>query len=176
MKKYFLIATVILLLALVINYSLDGFKAIEPELVEVDDYIVYGNPYEGSYKSNWLKNMVEEMRTLQQEITDSSDLVIINYIHEAKETVGDINNFVGLSIKNERSNTALGKLEKRVIKASKAIRLKVKIQPMVMPSPEKIKTLAFDYATNNGLELQQISIEKYSIDGMLVIEFPVTVQ
>jgi len=173
MKKYFIAGTVILVIGLAINYGLGGFKTIEPEMVEVEDYVVYGKPYEGSYKSNWLANMVEEMRTLQEGIDDSTDLVIINYINEAKETLGDINNFVGLSLKSDSGNVALSKLEKRIIKASKAIRLKVKIQPMVMPSPEKIKGLALDYAKRNGLDLQQISIEKYSTDGLLIIEFPV---
>ena len=173
MKNYFFLGALILVIGLAVNYSLGGFKAIEPEIVEVDDYIVYGNSYEGSYKSNWLADMVEEMRNLQQRIDDNTDLVIINYTNEAKETLGDINNFVGLSLMNDTSDVALDKLEKRVIKASKAIRLKVKIQPMVMPSPEKIKALAFEFATNSGLELQQISIEKYSTDGMLIIEFPI---
>ena len=173
MKKYFFIGAVVLLVGLAINYSLGGFKTIEPKLVEVDNYIVYGKPYEGSYNSNWLTNMGEVMRRLQQEITDSTDLVIINYINKAKETVGNVDNFVGLSLKNDTNNGALDKLEKRIIKANKAIRLTVKIQPMVMPSPEKIKELAFELAAKEGLQLQQFSIEKYSANGLLIIEFPV---
>lgn len=100
-------------------------------------------------------------------------MVIVNYINKAKETIGDVTNFVGLRINTKDTTTRLGAFEKRIIKASGAIRISVKIKPLVMPSPEKIKSVAFEYAISQGIKLQDLSIEQYKENGVLVVEFPI---
>lgn len=173
MKKYLFMGGVILVAGFLINYTLGGFATIEPEIIETDNYIIYGTDFEGSYKSSKLSNLVNEMRSHQQQLETSSDLVIVNYINEAKETIGDITNFVGLRINTKPNSTVLGAFEKRIIKASRAVRISVKIKPLVMPSPEKIKSVAIEYATSQGIQLQDLTIEQYKENGVLVVEFPI---
>ena len=173
MKKYVVIGIAILCAGLLINYILGGFAQVLPQVVQVDNYVVYGAEYEGSYKSARLGNMVEEMRSYQGEIDSKTDVVIINYIDEAKETLGIVTNFVGLSLKNSAEKIEIDPQEKRIIRASKSIRIKVAVKPLVMPSPEKIKAMAFKLAQEKGYKLQNISIEQYNESGMLIIDFPI---
>ncbi|MCF6359129.1 MAG: hypothetical protein L3J29_00020 [Cyclobacteriaceae bacterium] len=169
MKKYFIIGAIILIAGLVINYKFGGFEKTEPQLIEVSDYAIYGASYEGSYKSNALSSLVSKMQTLQKNMADSSNVVLVNYIDEAKETLGIVSNFVGIITEGR----GMEDLEKKTIKANKAIRVVVKINPLTMPSPEKIKALAFEMAEKEGLVLQKLSIEQYQEDDTLVIDFPV---
>lgn len=171
MKKHFIIAAIILVAGVLLNYKFGGFKKTKPQLVNVSDYTIYGSSFEGSYKSNGLTNLVDDMRAIQSKMDATTSVVIVNYIDEAKETLGIVSNFVG--IMGVLMDAKLEKLEKRNIKAKQAIRMVVKINPLVMPSPEKIKALAYEVAKNKGLELQELSIEQYREDGTLVIDFPV---
>jgi len=172
MKKYYIIGAIVLLAGLALNYKFGGFDKTEPQLVEVNDYTIYGASYEGSYKSNALSSLVNKMQTLQKSMGANTNVVLVNYIDEAKETLGIVSNFVGIETELAMGSE-LEKLEKRTIKAQKAIRVVVKINPLVMPSPEKIKALAFKMAAKEGLVLQNLSIEQYRNDGTLIIDFPV---
>ncbi len=174
MKKYYIIGAIVLFAGVLINYKFGGFDKVEPQLIEVNDYIIYGRNYEGSYKSNALNSLVNDMRLQQEQLNPKANVVIVNYIDEAKETLGIVSNFVGLSGVATPNEELIG-LEKRVIKASKSVRVVVKIKPLAMPSPEKIKAKAFKLAKEEGLELQNLSIEQYNENGTLIIDFPVMV-
>lgn len=174
MKRYFFIGVAILTLGILINYSLGGFATVEPYLIEVKGYTIYGTEYKGSYKGDKLGVLINELKILQPLLEVDTDVTIINYIDKEQETIGNITNFVGLQLnENVGTTSGLENLEKRTIAATKAVRLNVKVKPLVMPSPEKIKKIAFEYASKEGLQLQQYSIERYSSDGILIIEFPI---
>ncbi len=172
MKKYFIIGAIILIVGMFLNYKFGGFEKTEPQLVEVSDYTIYGASYEGSYKSNALSSLVSKMQKLQKNMDANTNVVLVNYIDEAKETLGIVSNFVGIVAELE-VGSGLEKLEKKTIKAQRAIRIAVKINPLAMPSPEKIRALAFEMAAKEGLVLQNLSIEQYQNDGTLIIDFPV---
>ena len=173
MKKYLALGAVVLILGLAVNYSLGGFEDIKPQLIEVDNYTIYGNGFEGSYKSNQLSDLVDEMRSHQQKLDHESDLVIINYRNEAKETLGKVDNFVGIRLTDLSDRVHITSFEERVIQARQAIRIEIKIKPLVMPSPEKINKVAFDFAEQSGVKLQNYSVEHYAQNGLLIIEYPV---
>ena len=173
MKKYLILGAVVLIVGLLINNLLGGFTAVKPQIIEVKDYTVYGAVFEGNYKSNSLNELVDDMRDHQTNLKQSSDLIIINYFNDPKETLGILHNFVGINTTQQITDSLVNSLEKRIIYASQAIRIEVPIKPLVMPSPEKVKKIAFDFAKEQNLELQDFSIEQYSDNGMLVVEFPV---
>lgn len=175
MKKYVILAAVVLILGFLVNYSLGGFEDIKPQLIEVNNYTVYGSGFEGSYKSNQLSELVEKMRTHQQNLESTSDLVIINYINDAKETIGKIDYFVGIRLSNSSDEANMTEFEQRIIEAKKAIRIEIKVKPLVMPSPEKINETAFTFAEQSGVKLQNLSVEQYTQNGVLIIEYPVQV-
>lgn len=172
MKKYYLFGAIILLAGLLVNYKFGGFKEIQPVIVEVENYVIWGSEFEGSYKSSGLTSLVEEMRSKQSQLASESKVVIINYIDEAKETLGVVSNFVGLTVKGNE-NELVNDLEERIIRASKAIRIIIKVQPLTMPSPEKIKAKAFELASKEEFELQGLSVEQYNEEGYLIIDFPI---
>lgn len=175
MKKYIILGIVVVVFGLLINYTLGGFATVKTEKVEVNDYIIYGIAFEGSYKSNELDDLVGSMQKRQQEFNGAADVIIVNYFNEDKEKIGLVNNFVGLRFHSAEPDSITG-LEKRVLKAKQALRSKVNVRPLVMPSPEKIKKKAFDLAEETGIQLQPLSIEQYKNTGVLQVEFPIKVE
>ncbi len=170
MKRNLLIAALVIIAGVVINYSLGGFDEIKPELVEVNNYLIAGQPYRGSYKSQTLTHLVDSLRE-QQTKHPGSKLLIVNYKNEANEAIGLVDNFVGLSYKEAVSIS--NRAEKRIIEAQKAIRLVVNIRPMIMPTPVKLDKIAHEFAQQQGLELQGMSIEQYSHNATLIVDYPV---
>ncbi len=172
MKKYVVIAAFILVAGSLVNYKFGGFNKVEPQLIEVSNYTIYGANYEGSYKSDGLISLVDSMRSKQAQLDEKANVAIVNYVNQAKEKFGIVTNFVGIILRSDKLNEILN-LEKRVIKAKKAVRVVVNISPIGMPAPEKLKSLANEIASNNSLELQGMSIEQYSEDGKLIVDFPI---
>lgn len=172
MKKYFILGAAIIVFGLLINYTLGGFASIEPKMVDVHDYTIYGAAFEGSYKSDQLTELVEKMRVVQKGLGGKADVVIVNYLDQNKENIGLVKNFVGIRANEALPDSITKTFEKRIIKAKKALRAKVKIKPLVMPSPEKVKKKAFEMAEFEGVKLQNLSIEQYLDTGILVVEFP----
>jgi len=172
MKKYVAIAAFILVAGSLVNYKFGGFNKVEPQLIEVSNYTIYGASYEGSYKSDGLISLVDSMRSKQAQLNGKANVVIVNYVNQAKEKFGIVTNFVGI-ISSSNKPTGILDLDTRVIKAKKAVRVVVNISPIGMPAPEKLKSLANEIANNNSLELQEMSIEQYSEDGKLIVDFPI---
>lgn len=175
MKKYFILGAAIVIFGLLINYTLGGFADIEPKLVSVGNYTIYGTAFEGSYKSSGLTDLVESMKKRQQDFNGEADVVIINYFNEEKERIGMVNNFVGLRFNRTEPDSVEG-LEKRVIEAKNALRTEIKIKPLVMPTPEKIQKKTMSIAELEHLHLLNLSIEQYNDSGVLIVEFPVEKQ
>ncbi|MCB0494863.1 MAG: hypothetical protein KDC79_01890 [Cyclobacteriaceae bacterium] len=172
MKKYFVLGAAVVILGLLINYALGGFAAMEPKLIEVNDYTIYGEPFEGSYKSTELSELVNKMREKQKQFGEAADVVIVNYFNEDKERVGYVKNFVGLQFNASEPDSIAG-LQKKIIKANKALEIKIKIKPLIMPTPEKIQDKATEMAEFDSLKLKGLSIEQYKESGVLVVEFPI---
>ena len=173
MKKYLILGAVILGVGLLVNNLLGGFMALKPSIIEVDNYTIYGATFEGNYKSNDLTNLVGKMRVLQADLHEPSDVCIINFFNDSKETLGQLTNFVGIRTIRPSQDSLLLALDIKEVIATKAIRIEINVMPLVMPSPEKVKNIAYDYARKHQVELQNFSIEQYSKNGMLVVEFPV---
>ena len=168
MKKFLLIAALVAFAGIIINYTLGGFKTIEPSLVSVDEAVVYGRFYEGSYKSEALSELVDELRA-EQVNSNNGILTIVNYHQEEYEKRGTIKQFVGIIWKERPASTRYDTL---VIPAYNAAQFRLQVKPLVMPSPKKLNNLAEDFAITMESTLQGISIEQYK-DNTLFINYPI---
>lgn len=172
MKKTLFAAAVIVLVGLVINSMLGGFKEVDVQLVQVDNYRIYGKSFSGRYDSEELTQLVEQVRGFVLDGTLNGDLVIVNYMNERQEKRGDVEQFVGVLSSDEEQRIELPGFESRVIITSQAMEAQIDIAKLIMPSPEKVKNKANELADELGLSLMKLSIEQYA-DKKLIIRYPV---
>lgn len=170
MKKYLIFGGIIVLAGIVINYSLGGFKNIEPQLISTHNNIIYGFLYEGGHSSDSLNNQIAYYRSVLNKSNQPGTLTIINYTQLNLEKRGMVKQFIGIEWENNinHSNKPLDSL---IIKPYNGFQFRIPIKPLVMPSPEKLKRLANEAAELMEGELQGHSIEQYK-DRLLIINFP----
>jgi len=167
-KKYVLFAALIAAAALVINFVLGGFEAIEPGLVTSEKVIVYGRLYEGRYNSEALDELLAELRSTITNSGEPGQLTIINYHQAELEKRGTVKQFIGIIWQQSSAPSAYDSL---VIEPYNGAQFRIPVKPLVMPSPEKLRGLAEALATDMNTSLAGYSVEQYQ-DKNLVINFP----
>ena len=172
MKKILLIAFAVLLGALVVNTMLGGFDKVEVELVEVNGYHIYGQPFSGRYNSDELEGMIAMARKLVNDNTLEGELVIVNYVDEKSEKRGEVKQFVGVQLNDTTGLVQLENFELLTIKTRQAVEARIGVRKLVMPSPEKIKKSSVAMAQENNLELMKMSIETY-MGQHLIVHYPI---
>ena len=170
MRKYLVIGALVVLAGIVINYSLGGFKQIEPELISTHSTVIYGSLYEGGHSSDSLTNLIAHIDKILTETGRKGTLTIVNYIQEKLEKRGMVKQFVGIEWEKNTDNLMLP-LDSIIISPYNGFQFRLPIKPLVMPSPEKLKSLAREAAELMDGELQGFSIEQYR-DRLLIINFP----
>jgi len=170
MKKYLTLGGIIILAGIVINYSLGGFKPIEPGLISSSEVTLYGWSYEGSYSSDSLDNQIDALRNIIKKSHQQGVLTVVNYIQPELEKRGVVKQFIGIEGINDY-DAIPNDLDSLVIEAYNGIQFVIPIKPLVMPSPEKLKTLALESASEMNTELTSFSIEQYR-DKSLILNFP----
>lgn len=170
MKKYILFAIIIALAGLIINYSLGGFKPVEPGLISVDATTIYGRWYEGRYNSETLDELLGELRAKIAESNIPGQITIVNYLQPELEKRGTVKQFVGIIWQAKPAEITYDSL---ILEAYNGAQFSIPVRPLVMPSPEKLKRLAESMAADTGTLLAGYSIEQYQ-DKTLVINFPFT--
>lgn len=170
MKKYLILGGILVLAGVVINYSLGGFKPIEPGLISSNGVTLYGWSYEGSYASDSLDNQIKVLRNIIDDADQQGMLTVVNYIQPSLEKRGVVKQFIGIEwLTPNYSNP--GDLDSLVVEPYNGIQFVIPIKPLVMPSPEKLKILATEAALKMNTELVNLSIEQYK-DGALIISYP----
>jgi hypothetical protein len=170
LKKYLITGGIIVLAGIIINYSLGGFKQIEPQLISTDNTMIYGLLYEGGHASDSLNNQIANYRKILSEAKQPGTITIVNYVQPNLEKRGMIKQFIGIEWENN-INSSNDPLDSLIIKPYSGFQFRIPIRPLVMPSPEKMKRLANEAAELMEGDLQDYSIEQYN-DGLLIINFP----
>jgi len=96
MKKYFVLGGFIVIAGVLINYLLGGFDPLNAEVVEQPAMVLYGWPYEGSYKSAALDEQIEKLRQMVRQSADSGTLTIVNFLQPELEKKGMVRQFTGI--------------------------------------------------------------------------------
>ena len=169
MRNYLILGALVVLAGIVINFSLGGFKKIEPELISTHTTVIYGSLYEGGHSSDSLTNLIALFHKILAESTHSGTLTIVNYMQENLEKRGLVKQFVGIEWEN--NNNPKLPLDSLSISPYNGFQFRLPIKPLVMPSPEKLKKLTREAEQSMGAELQGYTIEQYR-DRLLIINFP----
>ena len=170
MKKYFILGGIIVITGIVINYSLGGFKAVEPGLISKDVTILYGFNYKGSYSSDSLSTQISNLRKLLNNTERLGTLTIVNYVQSDLEKRGMVRQFIGIEWEKKLGPFEQS-LDSLIIRPYNGVQFKLPIRPLVMPSPEKLKRLAKDFAESMASGLDTYTIEQYK-EQYLIINFP----
>jgi hypothetical protein len=170
LRKYLIFGALVVLAGIVINYSLGGFKKIEPELISTHSTVIYGSLYEGGHSSDSLTNLIAQFHKILTASGQTGTLTIVNYKQEKLEKRGLVKQFVGIEWQKNVNNIK-PPLDSIFISPYNGFQFRLPIKPLVMPSPEKLKKLAQEAALLNDGELQDYSIEQYH-NQLLIINFP----
>ncbi len=170
MRKYLILGGIIVITGIVINFTLGGFEPIEPVLVSARETQLYGWPYEGYHASDSLDRQVERLREILGASNRPGTLTIVNYLQPDLEKRGVVKQFVGIAWDTAPEQNPLG-LDTLTIPAYNGFQFSITLKPLVMPSPEKLKRMAREAAKTMEGQLQDISIEQYK-DQTLVVNFP----
>lgn len=168
MKKSLYIAIVIALAAVVINFSLGGFDAVEQGLITSDKVVIYGQEYEGRYNSKTLDELLNKFRTTLDNNQGQGRLTIVNYHQPELEQRGTVKQFVGIIWEGRPLQNNYDSL---VVEAYNGAQFRIPVKPIVMPSPEKLRDQAVEMAIEMSTSLAGYSVEQYE-DKMLIINFP----
>jgi|GEM_PF-3051669 len=172
MRKFFVIAAIVLLFGLVVNQYLGGFKSLDAKIVPSRDIVVRGKMFEGSYKQDDLKHTIDSLRDQISSGKLAGELVIVNYFNDKDEKIGRLKQFVGIAANHSLEDTTSSReVDTRDFALSKVVRTRIPIRGLVMPSPERIKRNAAKVAGKAGKKIGAFSIERYS-DQWLIVDIP----
>ena len=161
---------ILLVAALAGAYAyLGGFNPLQAERVGVSSYHLVGRTFDGSYRSDTIRQYFDEMRTLLQRQQLSEQPVVIIYDQEPQGSQGQIKNFIGIFTRNVTIDPDL-RLQSRTISADSALRISKNCHPSLMPNPDKIAAL-IDKELGSASALTP-NIELYYPNDRLIIERP----
>ncbi len=170
-KSYTYLSIGLLLTAILIAYhQLGGFKEPEITLVEVRQYRVLGSYYEGRLSNVRWEDLFVTTRDLLGEGKVKGDLTIIWY-NEPEEEQGFAKAFIGIRV--DDTGFADPQLELREIKMNGLIRAELEAHNLVMPRPQKVIQAIRKYAREQHISLQDIVIERYPEESLIVTEIPI---
>lgn len=154
-----------------IYVKLGGLNEPTLEVADSPGYFITGRFYKGSYNDEAVENIFYEVRQLLKEGRLHGILTIV-YYKDPMEAEGQVENFIGIATPEKTTMVPPG-LEQRKIPPGKFLRATIEAHTAVMPVPGTIKEKLAALANDQGLEMGDISIEKYYSDYKLVVEVPV---
>lgn len=170
LKQVSFIAGSILIISFLAYYLLGGFQDIQISVEPGKSYRIAGKDYSGKNNSRELEKLFVEARQFVQANKSSTTLVIVNdeSKYDAEENI--VSYFIGALLKN--SDTSIKEdYSIKEYESGKVIRVLIDAHNLVMPKAEKIRRKALRLAQSEGLELSDLTIEKYLEEGRIEIDF-----
>ena len=155
----------ILLSTIIVIAVYFGLGGAEPLVFEKETKTVlkvYGQPFQGKYKDPRIEKLFVEARQFAIDNEDAT-LAIINYDTTDEDSVKQ---FIGFISDKDYSQMFVEMKEVTFVKA------KINSHNLVMPRPDKVLEEATDFAEQNGLKLDDLSIEIYYKESDLEVLFP----
>jgi hypothetical protein len=164
------IAIIVLLFVLLTGYyyfdQLGGNTPIEITLIEKSPDALVGKTFEGIPINSKLEETFGEIEALKA-LNPGTRIHTIYYIEPAGK-LDSLKVFVGIDLP-----FATGDLEGLTFSESKYILAKITGSKWVMPGPEKVKAKINQFASENGLELSGIYIDKIISESEVQVIAPV---
>ena len=123
---------------------------------------VYGKPFQGKYNDSSIEKLFTEARQFAVD-NDDATLAIINYITNSQDSVKQ---FIGFISYKDYDQMFVEMKEVTFVKT------KINAHNSVMPRPDKVLDEATAFAKQNGLKLDDLSIEVYHKESDLEVLFP----
>lgn len=123
---------------------------------------VYGKPFQGKYDDPSIESLFTEAREFAVANEDAT-LAIINYNTSDPDSVKQ---FIGFISDNDYDKMFVEMKEVTFVKT------KINAHNLVMPRPDKVLEEATAFANQNGLKLDELSIEVYHQERDLEVLFP----
>ncbi|MEQ6118868.1 hypothetical protein [Reichenbachiella sp. MALMAid0571] len=166
---YWLVSIVsIVTITISVYYSLGGFEEIKVVKSGNNIYNVAGKEYKGRIKNDSVNIVFNEIRSLVVDGKINGEMCVVNY-HDEGLNNNEIHQFIGILLGDEISEIPSG-LTVREIKAATTFKVGLGMHPLVMSNTKKIEATIQDYATQNGFELEDYTLEILFQDNSVMVE------
>lgn len=167
-KTVFWVALIVLTLGM--GYAqLGGFRPIDIVLVECTDLELVGVEFKGTPQDEMLAGSFKKVEGVQND-NPGSVLHTIYYVEPAGKR-DTMHVFVG--VQKASISRLLSDLTQKEVTCKKAVVAKISAHRFVMPSPLRIKRKIQEFASDEGLVLQEIFVDKLLDDSHVEVWAPV---
>ena len=150
---------------------LGGLNSVEYSVESVADYHLVGTPFKGEGDSPEIEAAFVEARGYVESGSISGILTIVHY-QDTTLAEDELKMFIGVKL-NEGASDIPEHYQRMTIPATNAVRASISAHNVVMPSPSTIEGNIKATAKDNGLELQNFTVEQYVSENLLLIDMPV---
>lgn len=150
------------IIVIAVFYGLGGAKPLVFEKETKALLKVYGKPFHGKYNDPSIEKLFVDARDFALQ-NDDATLAIINYNTNHEDTVKQ---FIGFISDKDYDKMFVEMKEVTFVKT------KINAHNLVMPRPDKVLEEATAFAKENGLKLDELSIEVYHQENDLEVLFP----
>ncbi|MEQ9166604.1 MAG: hypothetical protein RLO12_10130 [Fulvivirga sp.] len=154
------------IIVIAVYYGLGGAEPLVFDKETRPMLKVYGKPFEGEYTDPTIEKLFTEAREFALANEDAT-LAIINYNTSDEDSVKQ---FIGFISDKDYDKMFVEMKEVTFVKT------KINAHNLVMPRPDKVLEEATAFASENGLKLDQLSIEVYHKESDLEVLFPCKVE
>ncbi|HAA10658.1 MAG TPA: hypothetical protein DCE41_02770 [Cytophagales bacterium] len=152
---------------------LGGWRKVEFSTMDASEpYTIVGYPFEGDYDDPQLGRNFREMREYKENGTLRGDFAVAYWLHP-EDYDGQVNQMIGILFPESEVPESLPQgLKVKTLPGTRWAKATLTNHVTVMPSPKKVRERLHEYAGQEGLTLDTISIEKYYSDWHLEILQP----
>jgi hypothetical protein len=160
--KYGVAVLLSTIIVIAVYFGLGGAKPLVFEKETRPLLKVYGKPFQGKYNDPTIETLFIEARETALNNSDAT-LAIINYSTPDKDSVKQ---FIGFVSNKEYDQMFVEMKEVTFVKTN------ISSHNLVMPHPDKVLEEATAFANENGLKLDDFSVEVYHKESDLEVLFP----
>lgn len=170
-RKVLILAALVIIVGLSVYHYLGGTEPLNITLVNHEGYKLAGRYYEGRLNDKVLEEIFFETKDLIAQGKLPGKLVVVYFNDPGKEN-GFVKNLIGVEIPDALQKLP-GGYDLRNIECSQSVKVSIKAHSAVFPRPEEVQKQVEEFAKQQNLSLQNISIERYLSETELEIEVPV---
>ncbi len=171
-RKIGIVVIVTLILGSVGFAILGGFS--KPKIIQtyIPTYAIAGKPFRGQAISDTLMQLFNATKDLHTAGKLPGTLAAVYYT-SPDESKGNVDVWVGILVKDTTIALPTGYLF-RHFPSSSVVRAEINAHYMVAPTPDKVKSQLYEFATEQKLKPDSYVIERYLNEKEIIMEIPVT--
>lgn len=170
LKKTLYVGLPLLAVLLIIYYYLGGFNQTQISIAETEDYVIAGYSYRGPYREEELQQLFFRAKDFVETGTLEGTIAVLNYDDEF--AAGDsIRQLIGVRLASAPMQKPAD-IQMDTIPAGKVVRAIIKAHPLVMPHPQDTQKKIINFAQEQSLSLEDMSVEQYVGETEIWVEVP----